>query len=470
MKFRVDIRTGVVCFLVATVAIFSSITLSAIVPVAQPLPAVTSVTINNTAGDQYDPHVSGDWVAYTDGLGIRYYNLATNVDAAIPMGAAARDLLSDVSGSRIAFSRVIVGVKTAVMVFDAATPAVAPIEVDPAPDTIRLGAAIGGNTVAYVDFGLEGNGELVVSDLSTLVSTRLTTDASADGNPSVSPDGNVVVWEHCPTSLTNCDIYQAVRSGGTWTVGIATNTASPEGNPDTNASLVVYDSQRAGVSHLFWRPVGGGAENELETVNVVRNPSIAGSYIAFELAATIFDTSDIFVYDVVNNRLFQVTNTPLVTEQLNDITLLPDGRLRVVWASDEDGADARNIKSATFEVTTNYSAAIQAPINVNGSSVFNAKRGVVPVKFALALNGSPVCQLPAATVSVVRTAGGTLGTINETDVLQPSDSGSQFRIDATTCQYTYNLGVSSLGAGTYVVQIRLADTAVVIGAGTFSLK
>ena len=51
MKFRVDIRTGVVCFLVATVAIFSSITLSAIVPVAQPLPAVTSVTINNTAGD-----------------------------------------------------------------------------------------------------------------------------------------------------------------------------------------------------------------------------------------------------------------------------------------------------------------------------------------------------------------------------------------------------------------------------------
>ena len=39
-----------------------------------------------------------------------------------------------------------------------------------------------------------------------------------------------------------------------------------------------------------------------------------------------------------------------MTEQLNDITVLPDGRIRVVWGSDEDGFDARNIKAATFSL------------------------------------------------------------------------------------------------------------------------
>jgi hypothetical protein len=153
------------------------------------------------------------------------------------------------------------------------------------------------------------------------------------------------------------------------------------------------------------------------------------------------------VYDIVNNRLFQLTDTPLVNEQLNDITLLPDGSLRVVWASDED-VDTRNVKGATFRLTANYTATIQAPVNANGSSVFNANRGVVPVKFALALNGTPTCQLPPATISVTRTAGGVLGSVNESDFTQPSDTDAQFRIDPTTCQYAYNLGVSSLGAGT----------------------
>jgi len=50
-------------------------------------------------------------------------------------------------------------------------------------------------------------------------------------------------------------------------------------------------------------------------------------------------------------------------------------------------------------------AAIQQPINSDGSSVFSAKRGVVPVKFTLALNGTPTCQLPPATVALIRTAG-----------------------------------------------------------------
>jgi hypothetical protein len=321
-----------------------------IVPVNGTAPTLTPVTINSSAGDQFDPHVSGDWAAYTSDTGIRYYNFATNTDAAVPLGPSADDLLSDVSGSKIAFARVIVGVKTSVMVFDAATPAIAPVEVDPAASTKRIGAAIGGNTVAYVDFSLQANGELVVSDLNTLVSTRITNDTVIDGNPSVSPDGNVVVWERCASSLTNCDIWQAVKTGGVWNASVVADTASAEANPETNGTLVVYDSHRGTNPDIFWRSVAGGTETQLQMPGWEGNPSMAGNYIAFESRASQFDLADILVYDLVANKLYQITNTPLVNEQLNDITVLPDGRLRVVWTSDEDGADQRNVKAATFSV------------------------------------------------------------------------------------------------------------------------
>ena len=79
-------------------------------------------------------------------------------------------------------------------------------------------------------------------------------------------------------------------------------------------------------------------------------------------------------------------------------------------------------------VSVIYSATVQQPINPDGSSVFNAKRGVVPVKFTLAVNGTPTCQLPPATLSLTRTAGGALGVVNESDFTQPSDNGSNFRV------------------------------------------
>ncbi len=319
----------------------------AVVPVTGAPPTLTPVTINAGPGDQYDPHVSGDYSAYTSDLSIRYYRFSTAADAAIPMGSSARDLLSDISGSKVVFSRVIPAVKTAVMVFDINT-AAAPIELDPAPGTTRIGSAIGGNTVAYIDFGLHGNGELVIHDLAGSTSARITNDAAFDGNPSVSPDGSVVTWEHCATSTSNCDIWKAVKTGAAWTVGTSSDSANPEANPDTNGTLVVYDSVRAGNSDLFWRPVAGGAEVQLQLPSVEANPSIAGNFIAFESRPSLLATSDIYVYDLSSNRLYQITNTPLVTEQLNDITVLGNGYVRVVWGSDEDGFDARNVKGATF--------------------------------------------------------------------------------------------------------------------------
>ena len=95
------------------------------VPVNGVTPPVVAVTINASAGDQSNPQVSGDWAVYTSELTIRYYNFVTGVDAEIPMGPSSRDILSGISGSKIVFSRIISGVKTSVVMFDASTPAVA---------------------------------------------------------------------------------------------------------------------------------------------------------------------------------------------------------------------------------------------------------------------------------------------------------------------------------------------------------
>jgi hypothetical protein len=87
-------------------------------------------------------------------------------------------------------------------------------------------------------------------------------------------------------------------------------------------------------------------------------------------------------------------------------------------------------------------AQVQQPINANQTSVFSVKRGVVPVKFTLTSGGVATCQLPPATISLIRNGGTVLGL-----------SRSNFRI--SNCQYVYNLTTRSLGTGTYKVNISI---------------
>jgi hypothetical protein len=116
--------------------------------------------------------------------------------------------------------------------------------------------------------------------------------------------------------------------------------------------------------------------------------------------------------------------------------------------------------------TPAYAAQVQPPINSDGSSTFNVRRGVVPVKFNLTLGGVATCDLPPATIAVTRTAGGVIGQVNESDYSGNADTGSNFRIDS--CQYVYNLSASALGVGTYRVDIIIG--AQVVGSATFSLR
>jgi hypothetical protein len=113
-----------------------------------------------------------------------------------------------------------------------------------------------------------------------------------------------------------------------------------------------------------------------------------------------------------------------------------------------------------------YVTEIQQPINSDGTSVFNVRRGVVPVKFTLTQGGVATCELPPATIAVSRTGGGVIGEVNESLYSGNADSGSNFRID--NCQYVYNLNSRALGVGIYRVDISINGQ--VVGSATLELR
>jgi len=145
-------------------------------------------------------------------------------------------------------------------------------------------------------------------------------------------------------------------------------------------------------------------------------------------------------------------------------SLLPNGTVLVAGGWGNSGL----LNSAELYAVTSpsYSAQVQQPINADGTSVFNVRRGVVPVKFTLTQGGVATCALPPATIAVTRTAGGTTGPIDESIYTGSADTGSNFRID--NCHYIYNLSASALGVGTYRVDININGQ--VVGSASFQLK
>jgi hypothetical protein len=463
--------TGVGVLCVAAIAAGSA---GAITPANGGDAGGTLVTVNNGAGDQTEPHVSGNLVAYTDkdfvaGSKIHYFDLGTGIDRVVPAGAPGdSDNLSDVGDGRIVFTRTRASDgKSAAMLFDVASGTLR--ELDPVaagtPMT-RFGTVIGGNTVAYEELAA-GSGDIFAYDLSAGTATNLTQSAEFDGNPAVAPAGSAVVWERCVGS--NCGIYRSVNAGSGWgSPELVSDTLSNEGNPDTDGNTVVYDSDRPSATgqDIYFQPLLGGAETELQLAGDQRNPSIKSGVIAFESHA---GTSwDLYVYVISLNTLLQVTNTPTTDEVLNDVTVLGNGDIRVVWAAAPVGATEHDIYARTFSppATHVFTAAVQQPINADGSSVFKAGKGVVPVKFSLAVDGVPTCTLPAATIALTQLTGAVTGPVNESEFVMPADSDSNFRIDS--CQYSYNLSLKSLSAGTYRVEIKIGGQ--VVGSANFELR
>jgi len=439
-------------------------------PVTSPV-----VTVNNSAGEQTDPHVSGDLVSYTDGTdpqNIRYYRFSSAMDQAIPSPVGASDHLSDVSGDKVPFTRNM-GTCNAIMVFDVATSSTT--EVAPACSN-RVAPAIGGNTVAYVDLATSASA-VFAHDLSGpgFGTVQLSSGPERAQNPSVAPSGHVVVWEQCASSIVTCDIMKSTHSGGVWSAAVAVaNTASAESNPDTDGTTVVYDADRAGNptgQDIYWQPVVTGTETQLAIPGFQLKPSISQGVIGFESRATMFAPADIFVYAMATNTLYQITSTSTVDEQLNDVSVLDNGDIRVVWAANDGLAGDSNIYATTFTPA----GVVHYEICLLYDPLVAKKAGsAYPIKLQLCDAGglnlsSPSIALHA--VSVTRTSDDAPGALDDTGNANPD---FDFRYDASLEGYVFNLSLHCQGAvcfttGTYDLNFS-ADADPALHSAPFAVK
>jgi hypothetical protein len=378
----------------------------AIVPTG-PIPVTSPrVTINNSPGNHTDPHVSGDLAAYTDGTTtrtIRYYRFSTGVDTAIPTPAGATDSLSDVSGNLIAFTRASSGGTDAIEVFDVSSSTTT--EIDPRPGSVRLGCSIGNTTVAFIDYAT-GSGVTFVFDLSVGGSpVQLSSGAGTTQLPEVSPSGNAVVWEQCATTLTNCDVMKSIRSGATWSAAVLVSTSS--NFPDTDGTSIAYDASRAGNAtgrDIYFQPLSGGAETQLQIAGEQSNPSIRQGVIGFESRTSAVAPADIFVYVIDTNTLYQVTSTPTIDDRLTDVSVLPNGDVRVVWASNDGFGGNNNVYATTF-----------TPIVPPAQQLSNLASTITGFNLPQGTANSLLAKVNAATDSLA--AGDTTAACNELNAL-----------------------------------------------------
>ena len=318
-------------------------------PVSVPALPGTSVTINASAGsDASQPQVSGDWVSYTDDatglLAVHYYNLATGTDASIPNNGA-NDSLSGISGTTIAYTHADMsgGLSINTYGIGSGNP---PVSLNPGTSEVQTNSAIGGDTVAWVDFTANpSTPQIMVYNTVTQTVTDLSNDpATANVQPAVSPDGSVVVWAKCDPSGPPCNIWEGIRgSGGTWTVSPLTSGTDDSELPDTDGNIVVYQAFRSGTQSVYWQPVGGGTEQEVPYPagpGFSGKPHTSGGLISFEYA-TGGGTPNMYVYSLATQTDYQITNTPGVSNTLNDISVTPDGVARVAWEAQQTGSTSQ---------------------------------------------------------------------------------------------------------------------------------
>jgi hypothetical protein len=441
-----------------------------IIPPPPILVSTPIVTINNAAGDQTLPHVSKDLAAYTNIADnhIHYYRFSTGVDAAIPGGDSVSDTLSDVNGNRICFTREEPSGAFEIAVFDVETSVVTLI--DPHPTDLRLGCALGGDTLVYTDYGTgNGMGDMFVYDLANPSSPPqpLSLSPNQEQNPNVSPDGNTVLWENCPTP-SNCDVWKATRTGGIWTVSTVVASADNEQNPDTDGAWIVYDAH-TGLQlndQVFFRPASGGAATQLVLDGVSVNPSVSKGFIGFERLLPSAQNADILVYDIANNLLYQLTSTPAYNEELNDISVLDNGDVRVVWASNDGAGGDENIYATTF---TPIRPATYSICPLYDSSVARKGGAAYPIKVRLCDAGGN--NLSSSSI-VVHAVSVTQVSTNAPEVLDDtgnSNPGFDFRYDATLAGYVFNLSTKGYPSGTYSLNFT-AGTDPVLHSALFTIK
>ncbi len=306
-----------------------------VAPRLMPAPPGQFIVVNNLSGaDHYDPHVSGNLVVYSNSDGtnftVRYHDLTTGIDNAIPNGGTS-DFLADVSGGTIAFTRLSPSESA---IFSYAVGASSAVEVNPMPGATRQAAQIGTSTVAWQEYGASIFADIVAYDVASGGTTRLTNDQLLNQEPAISPEGAVIAWMKCANPSAPCDIWSAVRTGAVWITYRITKGNGDCTHPDTNGTVVVYSCDRGTGDQLYWQAVTGGAEYHLGFSGNASTPSIAGQFIAFSGLPQNAVVHDLYVFDLSSLNLYQITNTS-ADEELCDISITQTGQVNVAWQVQE---------------------------------------------------------------------------------------------------------------------------------------
>ena len=210
--------------------------------------------------------------------------------------------------------------------------------------------------------------QVVTTNLANPIPLPLTNDFfKQNRQPSVSPNGDVIVWRKCDFNLPyQCDVWQAVKGQGQfggWTISQLTNTGDVyNDHVDTNGSVVVYTrwNAMAQVSELYWKAVTAGTEHQVPFSGYLHSPSISGNLIVFgKLEGQLGQStvpSDIYVYDISTDKVYQVTDTPGAWESHPDIWVAADGQVRVVYDSDAGTFPNNdpNVYAQTFYLNKTY--------------------------------------------------------------------------------------------------------------------
>ena len=425
---------------------------------------ITQLSFGSATDQQTAPAVSGAHVIWTNvstppgessNFDIVLMDLASGAPAVnLTNTPDEQEFLEDIDGANVVWTHTGPGRPGDIVIYDT-TLGVASVVASSiqSPNHFEQ-PTIRGRYVAFVRVSNETDIDLYdIGTGSTIAVTN--NDAALQARPRLGDD--IVVYENYANPNSNGDVFGYRISTLGPAFPIATGPAS-QISPDIDGHTVIWVESVGGVDQVFARDLNTNVTTQLTTSSSTKVlPRISGNRIVWSDDRQ--GNLDLYTYDLETG-----VEEPLVEGPGDQFLADIDGN-RVVYTSNASGFEQTYLITLSTLV---YTATVQPPINANGSSVFNVKRGVVPVKFALAVNGAPTCQLPGATITLSRIAGGTLGSINEADFVQASDVGSDFRIDAGACQYVYNLGAGSLGPGTYMVQIAIGG--VTVGNGQFSLK
>jgi dipeptidyl aminopeptidase/acylaminoacyl peptidase len=336
-----------------------------------------------------------------------------------------------------------------------------------------------GQKIAFQGIG-EGTWQIFVMDADGSNQTRLTTNVDYDRSPAWSPDGQKIAFSREDPDSATAQIYVMNGDGSGQTP--LTNDAlfhedwQPAWSPD-GQKIAFWSCRADGCGGIFVMNADGSGQTRLTNLRDFAPAwSPDGQRIAF--TRSMDDGAwQIFVMNTDGSG-----QTQLTTSATNDFkpAWSPDGQKIAlscgteVCVMDADGSNRTQLTTAggytpdwqplASQVT--HTATVEQPINVDGSSVFKAGKGVLPLKFTLAVDGVTTCELPSATVALTRLSGAVSGAVNESEYALAADNGSDFRID--DCQYVYNLSLKSLSAGTYRAEIKIDGQAV--GSAAFELR